>query len=182
MENGRENFRVYEDLFINNFDELCAYAFTYVSDIDVSKDIVQDVFMALWVKREEYIPSKALLYKGVKNKSIDYLKSSYIKNKHTETALDNYIQSLIIEQDSNLYLNDLYKEIQYSITILPDQCRKVFLLSRESDMKNAEVAESLGITVKAVEKQITKAISQIRKHLYNKGLLPLLIYFFLFFS
>lgn len=175
MSVDKQDFRIYEELFIKHFDELCAYAYTYVSDIDVSKDIVQETFLSLWAKREEYSPSKALLYTGVRNKAIDHLKSAHVKTQAKDVDLEQYIHSLIVDQNSNIHVNDLFNEIQNGISALPEQCRKIFLLSRISHKKNTEIAELLGISVKAVEKQITKAISRIREHLYHIGLLPSLI-------
>ncbi len=70
--------------------------------------------------------------------------------------------------------------IEEAILLLPPKCKEVFLLSRESGMKNKQIAETLGISVKAVEKHITKAIKQIRLALEEKG--HLFLFFLIFFQ
>ena len=61
-------------------------------------------------------------------------------------------------QEHSLLLKELEEEIATYVETLPPQCRRIFLLSRTYGMKNKEIADQLGISIKAVEKQITKAI------------------------
>ena len=72
-------------------------------------------------------------------------------------------------------MKELEEEIMSYINTLPPQCRKVFMLSRSYGLKNREIAEQLDISIKAVEKQISKALYGLKEHLVQKDLFPLLV-------
>jgi RNA polymerase sigma-70 factor (ECF subfamily) len=172
--------------FLEFYSALCSYAYRYVENTANAEDIVQDVFLDVWRKRNEIdlsLPLKPLLYKLTKNKSIDFLRSAYYKEINLEdykeiNSLEEYVRSLIVSQEDQLHMEELTQTIQQCVEELPEQCQKVFILSRVTGLKNKEIAEQLDVSVKAVEKQITKALHEIRKHLKRKGLLA----FFLLFS
>lgn len=159
----------FEKLFLQYFEDLCAYAYSFVADIDTSKDIVQEVFYSLWVNKKKYIISKSFLYACVKNESLDYLKSSH--NQRKKSSLDSLVISLLEEYEDNIDVKDLNSEIDKCVNALPSRCQEIFILRREKGLKNKEIAEMLGISVKTVEVQIHKAILEIRKHLKHEGYL-----------
>ena len=99
---------------------------------------------------------------------------------HTDN-LDELIDYEILSynQHDNLLLKEIEEEISSFVKTLPEQRKKVFLLSREENMKNKEIAFLLNISEKTVEKHITKALSDIRTHLTQTGLMSGLIYFLL---
>ncbi|MDO5665064.1 MAG: sigma-70 family RNA polymerase sigma factor, partial [Bacteroidia bacterium] len=90
--------------------------------------------------------------------------------------LDNLFYSAFI-QDDQLQSKEIAKEINICISSLPQRCKEVFLLSRYDNFKNKEIAAHLNISIKTVEKHITKALQEIRIHLLQAGYL--LIWFFI---
>ena len=74
-----------------------------------------------------------------------------------------------------LSLKELEEEIMSYINTLPPQCHKIFMLSRSYGLKNREIAEQLNISIKAVEKQISKALSGLKEYLIQRDLFPLLV-------
>lgn len=178
----------FKNIFLEYYHQLCTYTLRYIKDPDLAEDIVQDVFVALWSKREEIdfnLPIKPLLYRYTHNKAIDYLKNSSYNNErlndHMYKELDDYVVNLIINQpDEILNYNDLNKKILNCIDKLPDQCKTVYRLSRFTNLKNREIAEKLSISIKTVEKHISKALSEIRRQLGADGFLSFFI-FLLFF-
>jgi len=187
--NGIYVYEYFKNIFLEYYNPLCLYALKYVKNTEVAEDIVQDVFASVWSHRNDLdlsLPIRPLLYKYTHNKAIDHLKnkSSNIERLDNTTykQLNDYIDTLIINQpDEILNFNELNKEIQKYIDRLPDQCRIIYNLSRVANLKNREIAEKLNISIKTVEKHISKAISEIRKHLHDEGFLSLLI-IILFFS
>lgn len=169
-----------EEFYRTHFNELCFYAYSYIADIEASKDIVQEAFISLWVNREQYCLSRALLFTVVKNRAIDQLRK---RNRNiqdsglSEGALDEYIIELIASQEDLLAVKDLSNEISESICLLSPQCRRIFEMSRFRYMSNKEIAQELNISIKGVEKQITKALSVISTHLSKIGLFCLLLIF-----
>lgn len=184
-ENGLGELMLFQELFERYFRSLVTYAYRYVNDWNVSEDIVQDVFMALWVNRNEIDfeePVKPYLYRATYNRSINHLNSVLVQRRvdHTDN-LDELIDYEILSynQHDNLLLKEIEEEISSFVKTLPEQRKKVFLLSREENMKNKEIAFLLNISEKTVEKHITKALSDIRTHLTQTGLMSELIYFLL---
>ena len=121
------------------------------------------------------------------NRSINLIKSNAL---YTHTSLEEINETQIIEsylsqhlrnQEHSLLLKELEEEIATYVETLPPQCRRIFLLSRTYGMKNKEIADQLGISIKAVEKQITKAIFGLKEYLEKKDLLFLCWFFSTYF-
>jgi DNA-directed RNA polymerase specialized sigma24 family protein len=73
----------YKNVFNEQYAGLCLFSNKYISNLDVSKDIVQDVFIKVWEEEIEFqndATIKSYLYTSVKNRSLDYLKSSHYKS------------------------------------------------------------------------------------------------------
>jgi len=167
----------FENLFRQYYKSLKSYAFKFVNDIDAADDIVQDVFFELWLKRKDLDIQqfKSYLFKAVSNRSINFLKTKKenIPLDVTDWQQEEfYLHSLVTATDDYALLNELNDEIKSCIDKLPDQCRRIFLLRHTYNLKNREIAEQLNISVKAVEKQISKALFEIRSHLQKLDLLP----------
>ena len=178
-------FVLFQKLFEDYFRSLVTYSYRYVNDWSVGEDIVQDVFMALWINRDKIDfeePIKPYLYRATYNRSINYLNSVSVQRRvdHAD-MLDELIDREILSynQHDNLLLKEIEEEIPSFVGTLPEQRKRVFLLSREENLKNKEIALRLNISEKAVEKHITKALSDIRTHLTETGLMSGLICFLL---
>ena len=178
-------FVLFQKLFEDYFRSLVTYSYRYVNDWSVGEDIVQDVFMALWINRDKSDfeePIKPYLYRATYNRSINYLNSVSVQRRvdHAD-MLDELIDREILSynQHDNLLLKEIEEEITSFVGTLPEQRKRVFLLSREENLKNKEIALRLNISEKAVEKHITKALSDIRTHLTETGLMSGLICFLL---
>ena len=148
-----------ENLFTQYYQILRAYALRYVQNQDAAEDIVQDVFFDIYDNR-------------VKDK-ISFDSDNDIQ------FIDDYLQSFVVYQEDSLLLKDLDREIKTYVESLPEQCHRIFIMSRSLNLKNKDIALRLGISIKTVEKQITKALSGLRNHLKKNGLLS---FFFLLFS
>lgn len=178
-------FILFQKFFEDYFRSLVTYSYRYVNDWSVGEDIVQDVFMALWINRDKIDfeePIKPYLYRATYNRSINYLNSVSVQRRvdHAD-MLDELIDREILSynQHDNLLLKEIEEEISSFVGTLPEQRKRVFLLSREENLKNKEIALRLNISEKAVEKHITKALSDIRTHLTETGLMSGLICFLL---
>ena len=178
-------FVLFQKLFEDYFRYLVTYSYRYVNDWSVGEDIVQDVFMAIWINRDKIDfeePIKPYLYRATYNRSINYLNSVSVQRRvdHAD-MLDELIDREILSynQHDNLLLKEIEEEITSFVGTLPEQRKRVFLLSREENLKNKEIALRLNISEKAVEKHITKALSDISTHLTEIGLMSGLICFLL---
>jgi RNA polymerase sigma-70 factor (ECF subfamily) len=100
-----------------------------------------------------------------------------LEDLNESLIVENYLSAHMQDQEQSLLLKELETEIAGFVETLPPQCKKIFILSRTHELKNREIAEQLQISIKTVEKQITKALSGLRKHLQEKDLL-FIIYLF----
>lgn len=175
-----------EDLFRKNYKILRAYAYRLLNDKGMAEDVVQDVFCELWKRRNDLIMEenlKSYLFRSTYTKSINCLnRKGYMDHDFFGGSVDSCIQELYLQtqppdQESDLIYNELQKKITEIIESLPEQCRKIFILSRQYGLKNKEIAVQLKISVKAVEKQISKALVVFRS---NLKMCILFMLFFLF--
>lgn len=172
---------LFQQLFDSYFQALVTYAFRFVNDWQAAEDIAQDVFMALWMKKEDIDfdqPVKPYLYRAIYNRSINYLNSALMQKRiEGVDTIDELINQEILSynQHDALLLKEITAEINNFVETLPPQCRNVYKLSREENLKNKEIAARLDISEKAVEKHITKALTEIRNHLVHLDILSMLI-------
>lgn len=173
----------YHYLYTHYYKELCLFALRFLNNIDEAEEVVQELIFNLWKTRNlltKVLKLKPYLLQSVKNRCFNYLKQQKMRNTHEGVI---YLKLKEIElEDQNEYLySELEKEVIKAMDSLPEQCQKVFKLSRIENLKNSEIAEKLDITVKAVEANITRALKILRDKidLYNAILILFFIHKFL---
>ena len=170
--------REFDRIFRRYYSELCIFAYRYVASKEVAEDIVQELFChflesgTIFRIEGKETSLRSYLYTCTRSRSIDYLRC--IKNQHipieeyeNDKSLMGYVDNMLINRTEEYDYRVLLTEIESVISTLPLKTRNVFLMSRTQHMSNKEIAILLGVSVKAVEKHITKAISLIRVHLWN---------------
>jgi len=156
--------QAFEHLFKTHYKELHAYAGVMLRDADTAEEIVQNLFLRFWEKRDLLqIQSsvKAFLYKCVYNDSMNYLKHQKIKTKYQDYA--GYSMDQEHEAASaRVELSELESRLHLALNDLPEHCRTIFQMSRFEELKYQEIAERLGISIKTVENQMGKALKILR--------------------
>jgi RNA polymerase sigma-70 factor (ECF subfamily) len=167
----------FEMIFKTYYQSLCNYAYSFVQDRDEAEEIVQSTFLSVWEKRDSlsiHTGVKPYLYAMVRNASLNVLKHEKIKQQHVAVELAVAERSTESVTRS-VMASELEDRIYKAMNKLPEQCRLVFKLSRFEELKYAEIAEQLNISIKTVENQMGKALKIMREQL--KDYLPLLIVF-----
>lgn len=170
---------IFDFVFHYYYSGLCAYTEKITNDEKVAEDIVQDLFVALWMKAGALnIASsvKNYLFTSVRNRAFDYLRSESRKSKKT----GNPYQSVEPAENLSMYWfaeSELETVVETSLQKLQPRCREVFELSRFEGMKNHEIAEKLGISKRTVELQVSNALKQLRTDL--KDFLPIFLLMYL---
>ncbi len=164
------NQKSYELIFRKYYKPLISYSLKYVPDVGIAEDILQDVFCYLWEKRSKIDTSKSFksyLFTSVHNSCIDYLKKLQHKKKYSDYAAIRLLEAEYNAPDASKKMDfkELEDQINKTILLLPPQCQNVFKLSRISGLKNHEIAEKLNISIKAVEKHISKALTLMVEYL-----------------
>ncbi|MDA3928559.1 MAG: RNA polymerase sigma-70 factor [Prolixibacteraceae bacterium] len=157
----------FKTIFDEHYELIRNYLYYLSSDIDVAEDLVQDVFMKLWEKRDSINDQtvKPLLYKIARNLYFNMYKRNSIDLKFVNSAVRG------TENESPEYILEMKEfdvKLQKALSDLPEHCRTIFLMSRMDEMKYQEIADSFNISVKAVEKQISKALKLLRTKIDHK--------------
>ena len=168
----------FDEIFRQYAKPLFYYAAKFVGD-DQAKDIVQDTFAKLWADKSLVITKSlnSLLFTTIRNRCLQQLEKEKVRNKYVESTrhkLQAEELQFFIEERSSLIEQELEDKFNEVLKNLPDRCGQIFRMSRFENKKNREIADELDISVKAVEKQISKALSTIRSEM--KDYLPLMIF------
>jgi RNA polymerase sigma-70 factor, ECF subfamily len=167
----------FEILFKSQFKVLCFFAMKYLKDYENSREVVQDVFLKLWEKRDDIDTAKSLksyLGTSVRNKCINYLRD-HKKFNHDLLLLEDLSSDMLAEPADKLVEADIRDRIAEAISELPEKCREIFLLSRNEHLKYQEIADQLDISVKTVEAQMSKALQHMRQRLKEFLMIAILI-------
>ena len=164
LRSGRES--AYEQLFAEYYKSLSLFALRYVSDLETAKEIVQELFVALYENRKSLLIStslRAYLYRSVRNRCLNYLKHIQVDRKHIEIMQLNQESSEDLE--ASMEKTELECRIYQVVSELPPRCQDIFTKSRVNGMKNKEIAELLEISIRTVETQISNALKVLREKL-----------------
>lgn len=183
--------KAFEQLYKAYILRLMAYVRRFTENEEDAEDIVQHSFLKLWEtvqKRvEEHQPVgeqesvKDLLFIIVRNATLNYLRDHatqaelILRMSADDFAEELYAVSVMSSPDKDTIYNELRARVNELVAQMPTRQREVFLLSRHHQLKNQEIADQLGISIKAVEKHITAALKHLRDHLPSDYLLLLVL-------
>lgn len=157
----------YKSFFNKLYTSLCLFSNKYVEDIEMSKDIVQEVFIKVWEDQIEFKSEnnvKSYLYTSVKNKSLDYLKSKVFRStsrlskikleKLEELESDAFFfREVVLSEASNI--------IDDAVNKLPNKCAEIIRLSIKG-LSNKEIAEELNLSINTIKTQKKIAYKRLK--------------------
>jgi len=170
----------FEELFKSYFVMLCAYAGTFVKDHDSAKEIVHDVFIKVWEKREDIDLNKSVksyLYSSVHNRCLNYIRDNK-KFDRENVSVDDLANMYGNVDNDKLVESENIAKIKEAIDNLPGKCKQVFIMNRFENLKYREIAEKQNVSVKTVESQMSKALKILRNELSEFLFCLLLLLFF----
>jgi RNA polymerase sigma-70 factor (ECF subfamily) len=168
----------FEFLFKSYYSNLCKYARNIVHNQESAEDLVMDIFVRIWEKPDKLVISTSIsgyLYQSVHNHCLNFLtrKQKQFSELNAETI--NRLNALVPQDHSSdplsgINIVELTKRIELGIENLPQECRKIFLMSRTDDLSHKEIAAILGISENTVKVQIYRAL--LKMHSVLKEFLP----------
>ena len=167
----------FDSLFESNYARLCNYAYSMVNSFDLAEDLVQDVFVNIWIRRKKIAIQStinAYLYKCVYNACLDHQKKNRLQQIFVKSRQDGNALSM----HDSIKDFELPERIDRAIEELPEQCRKIFKMSRQKGFKYHEIAKELNISENTVDTQIRRALKRLREQL--KDYLVTITVFFIF--
>lgn len=177
-----DNF--FSGIYITYFPKMVRFAREYVLAEEEAKNIVQDLFLYLWERRDTLgavSNLNAFLFTLLKNRCIDYYRH-FIQIHAKKESLDRvqerelHLRMESLQQfDTHMFTEEEIEELlEKAIANLPEKCRQVFILSRMEGFKHEEIAKQLDISVHTVQNHIVSALRKLKAEL--KDYLPLFIF------
>jgi RNA polymerase sigma-70 factor (ECF subfamily) len=165
--------KAFELLVDNYYYRLYRFVGGYIDQEEDCKEIVQESFVKIWLNRKELESWRNLegfLFTIARNLCLDYLKHLKIVNQHNKYIMSELykksnFRSLSDDSLRELIIKETRGEIDKAINSLPEQCKRIFKMHRFEEKKYHEIAEELGISVKTVDNQISKALKILREKL-----------------
>jgi len=176
--------KTFEQVYKMYFNALYFFAIQYLKKEPEAENLVQETFMALWVNKESFSGDhdnsiKAWLFNTLKNKCLNALDKEVHKQRYTNDYRCRYavdINCLKHMQISEVTFSEIEDLLRKALVLMPDQCRKVFEMSRFGGMRNKAIANELNISTKAVEANMTRALKLLRIHLKDYLVLLMIVF------
>lgn len=154
----------YNYLFSEYYDWLCNYIFSLCEDRSLAEDIVQDTMTKLWEGRKKiHITSslKNYIFKSCHNQFLQHIRKQKIQFDSLDQMRWDVIAEKTLEHENYDYkINKLNKLINQ----LPPRCKEIFVKNKLENKKYREIAIDMNISIKTVEKQMSKALLFLRKN------------------
>ncbi len=161
----------FNELFQKYYYRLCLFSKTYVNSTEAARDVVQDVFVNIWLNRENFVirlSLKSYMFQAVRNQSLNYLKKNEALcglDEATEHLLDKKVDMEMIQPE---YCNKkLVIMVWDTVDELPEKRKAVFTLHKKHGLSYMEIAQVMEISTKTVENQMARALKFLREKLYR---------------
>ena len=158
--------KAFELLFYKYYVRLCGFANRFLDDPENSREVVQETFVKIWEGRENIDPEESLksyLFTITKNTALNRLRRKKVESKFIGIYKLVYIENDEYFDYDSIQIQELEKSITDAISTIPTKSKRVFELSRIEGLTYGEIAETLKISVKTVETQMSRAL-QILRH------------------
>lgn len=160
----KENASSLQSLFDRYYEPLCNFAFLFLKDFGKTEELVSDVFIRLWQKRDQtgHINNvKAYLYKSVRNAVISHFR----KNRLEITDLKNYenLSKLDITPETLLIREELKMTVGNMIDSMPRQAGLVFRMHKIDGLSYKEIATTLNLSIKTIENHMGRALRFVKE-------------------
>lgn len=165
------NALAFDELYLRYWDKLYKICYWHLLDEDAAKDVVQELFINLWLRKEAIQISQTVdgyLKVAVRNRILNFIKSSTARQRRYQNMAkmlqqeDREVEAAVDPKVRELYVNEIEK--------LPQKMKNVFLLNKVYGFSNGEIAEKLSLSEQTVKNQLVTATKRIRdkmKHIWS---------------
>ena len=159
-----EDVAAYQKLFFHFFLPLKSFSFSILKSKETAEEIVSDIFIEIWARRKQLLEIEDLkmyLYISVRNASLRKLQQ---KQKTIILSLEDLeVEFASADPNAETFLinHELAQKIDHAIETLPQQCKIIFKLAKQDNLKYKEIAQLLNISVKTIDNQLSTALKKI---------------------
>ncbi len=155
-----------DEVFNSYYPRLVLFAIKLTGSKEESEEIVQDVFVRLWMKEDSLSINcsiKSFLFRSVFNASLDYLRRATVSKRRSRQL--GMVLEEVVQFHDPIMEEELDMAINYAISQLPGQCERIFRLKKQEGLSYKEIAEKLNISERTVEFQVNKGVRYLKKKL-----------------
>jgi RNA polymerase sigma-70 factor (ECF subfamily) len=160
----------FEYIFRLYYTPLCLFSAGITGRMDVSEEIVQDLFYIFWRERQKlhlFHSIRSYLYAGVRNRSLQYCEHREVVDRHRQAVISSEESGSPSDPHDMLEYKELEDLVNRALNKLPERRLRIFRMHRFEGKKYAEIAGDLSLSVKTVEAEISKALQTLRKEIEN---------------
>lgn len=157
----------FKSLYSRYWNRIYHFSLKYLHNIEEAEDIVQTVFLNLWINRktlDENQDIKSYIFKSAVNHVYNNIKRKCIRSRYAETTSQRGMSAsdetfeMIVAHDLHIYVNSIIEN-------LPEKQKEIFKLSRVHHLTNEEIGQKLGISVRTVENHLYRALKFLKERL-----------------
>jgi RNA polymerase sigma-70 factor (ECF subfamily) len=159
------DIHAFKTLFESLYSHLLNYGLSLTRDIEVSKELIQEIFLKLWENREKTEirgSLKAYLFTAMNNRALNWIRHEKIKRAYENESLKDALTGVELPSHISPFLTEAIKN---AIDSLPERALQVFSLTQLENISHKEAALQMGISVKTVENQLNRARKILQKKL-----------------
>ena len=158
----------FDALYKKYWDRVYKRAFSYLKDADACAEIVNDIFLNIWIRRNELniIKFEGYLTSAARYRVYNFIKVQKSGKLHYIEDYETLVGSKTDDNggETNINKHEIYSQLYHLLNHLPKRCKEIFLLSRVSQLTNSEIASKLSISKRTVENQISLAVKYLKDH------------------
>jgi RNA polymerase sigma-19 factor, ECF subfamily len=176
QELSKGNKKAFETIFNTYYQQLVVFAKKYIIDLDLSRDIVQEIFIKFYENSNDLritTSLKSYLFQSTRNACLNKIEQKKIHAQHHENI--QYLKKDETDLADKLEETEFEYRIYKAINNLPEQCAKIFKMNRLEGKRNQEIADELNISKRTVETQISKALKILRTDLIDVFIILIII-------
>lgn len=164
----RGDEQAFEEIFRTYYVRLVSFATTNVGSQATAEELVQEIFLQLWARRDQWTVERSLaayLFRAVRNRIVNARRSLRLETSYGDDAMHAIELGSAPPADGRLREAEIGAALAHALALLPERPRQVFLLSRRQGLSYAEIGTALGISLKTVEMHMSRALVQLRASL-----------------
>jgi len=170
-----ENEEAFAEIYNRHWKRIYTLALSYLKSPEAAQDVVQDVFVKIWMNKENLLHVKEFkpyVFVTARNLIISSLRNTIF---YVSLDPDEQVEEELLLPERQLSYKESVNLLHRAIELLPPQQQRAYKLSRDEGMRYEEIAQEMGISKLTVRTHMTNALSFIRKYLIDNAVHPIVL-------